>query len=299
MSHQKDIRLLEKSASVCEAKSVKSLAPFISKDVLAEILYYLKDIFGPDFKNAAALVCSKLSNAGESQFRDEMYEDYSIENYPENSLKSFSKWLSELYSIDTSSDAKKIAAGVEQRILNYFQGYAVSKKKTSLLNRDEKRALDLYTSEDFSDYNMCLRENNCDLTQKKVVKDIDSTLNKFRSITIKENNQIDILFRGMTYLPDFILKSLNALATTPITIDEAFLSTSGSFKIAKSFAEGVYGEPNGFIYIIKSKSCVGISSVSNSPFEDEFLCPPGLKFLAKSKFPLGSKTVYVLEEVLK
>lgn len=298
MSHQKDIRLLEKSAIVCGAKSVKSLVPFISKDVLAETLYYLKDILGNNFQNATSLVCSNLKSAGETQIKEDMYENYSVENYSENALKNFSKWLSDIYSRDkATADAKKLSANIEQQIMNNFQNQTANRDKVVSLTKSEKNSLDLYTSDDFSDFNICLREDNCDAGQKKIVKDIESTLNKFRNGTTRLESQTETLFRGMTYLPDFILASLNAQASTPVTIDKAFLSTSGSFKIAKVFSEGEYGEKNGYIYIIKSKSCVGISNISNSPFEDEFLCPPGLRYLVKSKFPLLTKTVYVLEEV--
>jgi hypothetical protein len=46
--------------------------------------------------------------------------------------------------------------------------------------------------------------------------------------------------------------------------------------------------------VIKSKSCVGISELSDSPTEDEYLCPPGMKFKIKKS---AIKNVFELEEV--
>ena len=46
--------------------------------------------------------------------------------------------------------------------------------------------------------------------------------------------------------------------------------------------------------MIKSKNCVGISSFSHFKSEDEFICPPGLKF--KATKVVGTNQ-YILEEV--
>lgn len=159
------------------------------------------------------------------------------------------------------------------------------------LSDEELMSLKGYTGQDFTQLNSCLRNKNCEAEENEKIKNIISGLNKIQGNEKEEK----YLYRGFGKIPGFIQEQLDAGAQG-YTLDAGFMSATGDIHTAKSFAvnssEGEYKK--GTIVIMKTKSCVGISAISSFSTEDEFLCPPGLKFNIKK---LEKENAYYLEEV--
>lgn len=171
---------------------------------------------------------------------------------------------------------------LKQAVSSQYQktGHLVS--KIDQLSAGEINAIKSYTGSAFTQMNGCLRSDNCEDELKEKVNNLKSALQKLSS------KKEAILYRGVRELPSDIQQKIDS--NQKVILDKGFLSTSGDLLVAKGFAG------NGKILMIKSKSCVGISSLSYYKTEDEFLCPPGLTFKAKK---LAEKNQYILEEVEK
>jgi hypothetical protein len=185
-----------------------------------------------------------------------------------------------------------------------------------LLTVDEFNSLKNYTDKSSLSYNTCMRDNS------KCPSEAKWGIDKIKSAIFKINNaskvsKKGIYFRGAHSLPESVLKNIKfAVETkTPIILDAAFLSTSGKAAISKRFAGHFSSrDVDGVIFVIKSRNCAGIASLSEWDTEDEFLCPANMKFIIKDtglkipvdpgigglrpgELPHSPSKVYYLEEV--
>lgn len=295
-SVEKESALFFKTQKICETKRLEDLAAFMSRDVMAESLLYLKDIFPVNFESVLTSLCIMLKASDELVFKNESYESYYVENFRVSSEGDFSSWLRSLYLNNRDSNDKKIiGAGIEKMILAHFQAQTSDHKRSVELTRVERIVLDYYTGDDFYHVNNCLRKNDCSESQMILVDGLVSALDRLK-VKAAGDRPYKTVFRGMTNLPESALEALEKAKTEATEIDKGFMSTSGRASVADGFSKGENSDKKGYIYILRAKSCVGISAISNVKAEDEFLCPPGLKFRLKTSFPKEGKMVYVLEE---
>ncbi|MFN8369788.1 MAG: ADP-ribosyltransferase [Bacteriovoracaceae bacterium] len=177
-----------------------------------------------------------------------------------------------------------------EEIKQYYQNQHGDKAKILSLTELEIKEIRSYTGASHVQLNNCLRAENCNEDQKTKIKTILSGLKKLKN---KNSETFQIFFRGANWLSEDNLRLLNN-NTRNFVLDKGFLSTSGDIKVAKQFAGNHYSN-QGVLFILKTKSCVGISVISGFKHEDEFLCSPGMKFNVQRK---DSKSqIYILEEV--
>ena len=170
---------------------------------------------------------------------------------------------------------------------NYQKSNKILQKMTKL-SSDELAAIRLYTGNEYQSINSCLRKDDCADTLEAKAKNLKSALSQ-----LSEKDKTQVLYRGVSRLPDDLLEKLNK--NEKIVVDKGFMSTSGDLEVASNFAS-MHKEEKGIILMLKTRSCVGISALSFFQGEDEFLCPPGLRFQAKR---IKDTNQYVLEEVEK
>lgn len=339
----KQNNLFYKTKKVCQTESFNDLAPFISKDILAESLYLLKKILPNNFPIVQKEMCNMLSKTDEYFLKNDQYENYIINNHSVTSINEFSKWMENIYSefnktimdqqvennllenqnelygllYENENDGgnednenmdpnnqKLHTAGITNPLLTdtivkTFQEGINNKKELFPKTTDEIKNLTAYTGSGYENLNTCLRKENCSDEQQKKINSIISVLNKIRLNKIANGNSNDFrfTFRGTREIPEVIYKAISSPSAKDVELDKGFLSTSADLNVAKNFS--YTGTANsaldkGLIFIIKSKNCVGISKMSGLSREDEFLCPPGLKFNVKQKE--GNRKVYILEE---
>lgn len=177
-----------------------------------------------------------------------------------------------------------------------YQRVTTDYEKLKELDSDKKDAVVGYTGSDYYKLNSCLRKDSCTNEEKERVNSIIEGLNAIRKNDPK--NEAQVLFRGTKGLPQAVLDGLNSNAKN-FVLDKGFMSTTGDINVAKTFSGYMpKHDPSNplkqALFIMKTKSCVGISPISQVKSEDEFLCPPGMKFNVKRQ---GEAFVYVLEEV--
>lgn len=199
---------------------------------------------------------------------------------------------------------KDVSIGLNSYITKKYQGQTSDNSKIKQLTSDEILQLKSYTGNGYHDINTCLRKEDCSEEQTKKIKAIVSGLQKIKSENWKKGientspNNYQIVYRGTRDLPDFVQKALDKESDS-FVLDKGFMSTTGEVNTAKKFAGGkIKAGSDQAIFIMKTKSCVGISTISSfGSAEDEFLCPPGMKFRARQK--KDSPGYYILEELDK
>lgn len=252
---------------ICSAKfSSNDLAPFLSKDVLNESLTVLTKIYPQNYGNVKNYICGFFNTLPQSYIDDTVYENFVLEKESDENLNLFSKLL-----MDTKLSANFQLQGRQQTL-------------QSLLSPDEVQSIKNYTDKSFAAYNTCLRDSKtCTDSTRWGVEKIKSALGKIKNAS--RNSNKDIYFRGAHSLPEPVLKKIRdgISSKTPIVLDNAFLSTSGLASISKRFAGHFSSKDvDGIIFVIKSRNCGGIASLSPVwDEEDEFLCPPAMKFIIK------------------
>ncbi len=161
------------------------------------------------------------------------------------------------------------------------------KPEKAELSQSEISALKNYSGYGHVGINDCLRTNIC---KKDDLKKIDKIVSALKKLKRSDSKNTQLLFRGVNWLSDSDRKALDS-NSQDFVLEKGFMSTSANVEISKGFANF----PRGTLFIIKTQSCVGISSLSTIEGEDEFLCPPGLKFNVKRKDPKSN--IYILEEI--
>lgn len=200
---------------------------------------------------------------------------------------------SEEDSTNTEPKYKDPSLALQPYIVKKYQGKSSSSSKVKDLNSTEIAELQDYTGNSYRAINGCLRSENCTDKQKKSVQAMVSGLQKIKK-SEKNKESYQIVYRGTSKLPKEISKIL-VKESDDFVLDKGFMSTTGEYSVAKSFAGGANSDGQ-VVFIMKTKSCVGISTISQyGSAEDEFLCPPGMKFKARKKE--GSSNYYILEEV--
>lgn len=202
---------------------------------------------------------------------------------------------SEAYEPDEEEDERsigykdpKVVRDLREALSTNYQKSDKILQKMTKLSSDELAAIRLYTGNEYQSINSCLRKDDCAEVLGAKAKNLKNALSQ-----LSEKDTTQVLYRGVSRLPDDLLEKLNK--NEKVVVDKGFMSTSGDLKVASSFA-GMYKEEKGIILMLKTKSCVGISAISFFQGEDEFLCPPGMKFQAKR---IKDTNQYILEEVEK
>lgn len=180
-------------------------------------------------------------------------------------------------------------------IMRRYQNETSDGNNFDQLSLEEMNELRAYTSNSYKAINSCLRKSNCDAVETKKINAIISGLTKLKKSKLNtddlSSDDYQILFRGAKELPSFVKKGLDKNATNFI-LDKGFMSSTGNIETARNFAGS-----EGHVFVMRTKSCVGISSLSEYSSEDEFLCPPGMKFTVKKMS--GVKGAYLIEEESK
>lgn len=177
-----------------------------------------------------------------------------------------------------------------------YQEKATDHSKIKSLTPDEMEQVHYYTGSGYGAMNSCLRSEKCSPVQKKNVETLVRAIEKIRTDSGKkvEDRESLLLFRGASGLPSFIKENLEK-NPKDFVLDKGFMSTSASLNVAKSFASAAGKiKGNSYLFVIKAKSCTGVDAISASKGEDEFLCPPGMKFNVRKKE--GDENIYILEE---
>lgn len=182
---------------------------------------------------------------------------------------------------------------INSYVVQKYQSKSADNSKLKNLTAKEVSEIQDYTANGYEQINKCLRKGNCPQEEKDKVNAIVSGLKKVKN---SSSNESQIFFRGTSQLPDFIQKSLDKESDS-FVLDKGFMSTTGDVGIAKKFSKKYSDDgKDSVVFIMKTKSCVGISTISHfGNGEDEFLCPPGMKFKARKK--KDAQGVYILEEV--
>lgn len=213
---------------------------------------------------------------------------------------------------------------MSEAILANYQGKNANFDSFLNLKDEQREVLKNYTGSLYAEMNSCLRENNCSDEMKKNVDLLEQTLVAINSQEAKKDYKI--LYRGVGSLPNAIQDKLNSNDQS-LMLDAGFMSTTGELSVAKSFTGNNWtgdekneegnkedkkkdnkndyedeatqdnlAKSGSSLLMFKAKSCVGISVMSLYEGEDEFLCPPGMKFKVKK---IGNENTYLLEEIEK
>lgn len=191
---------------------------------------------------------------------------------------------------------KDITERLDTFILKKYQEKSSDLSKIKDLDESEVAELKSYTSGGFRDLNTCLRKGNCSEDEDIRVMVLLSALQKIKREKWSDVDDYQIIFRGTSGLPASVKQSLKN-EKEEFVLDKGFMSSTGDMELAKTFAGamgGVVG-PGQTVFIMKTKSCIGISALSSIEREDEFLCPPGMKF--KSRQKKDNPSYYIIEEV--
>ncbi len=185
------------------------------------------------------------------------------------------------------------------KITQSYQSRTTDIKKYEDLTKEETANLQEYTGSGYGSLNSCLRKEACDSDQQKKITNIVTALEKIKKDSLKDENgneQFQVLFRGTRFIPAEIKEQLDKSAQG-LVLDKGFMSSTGDVNVAKGFAGlSTVGTKNlGILFIMNTRSCIGISIISNYKNEDEFLCPPGMKFNVTKK--PDQENVYILDQV--
>lgn len=191
--------------------------------------------------------------------------------------------------------------GLVQKMISFnYQNKTASLDNYIKLTKEEMKSLKDYTGASYAEINSCLRSKDCTTEQQVKITKIKNSLDKLK--VNGKNAKPQILYRGVGELPESVVANLNN-KDKAFALDPGFMSSTGNYSVAKMFSgtfkleseESKQPEDNkSTMFILKTKSCIGISAISHYEAEDEFLCPPGLKFKSKK---IEGKNAYVLEEV--
>jgi hypothetical protein len=276
--------------NVCKPSlSFESLSPYVTKDVFNEAIAILEKIYPQDIKNVKGHACEQISKVSLTSLKDDKYNNYVMSEVEAKDLDDFAKWFKNIlsYKVRYGTDKEQLTSKVRES----FQNQGRKKSIYEILSKEEVQMIKEYSGENFQIYNPCLRKSNCDSDSKKSIDHIVSALNK---IKMNSNKEVITLFRGIGQVPYFIMEAMLRSIKTgePIILDKAFLSTSGIGTVARRFGtmEGVGGAR----LVIKSRSCVGVAEISLMQTEDEFICPPSMKFRVTKS---GLEDTYHLEEI--
>ena len=251
-------------------------------------------------------LCNAIIMSDESIYKNNIYSNNGVESYEPHNVNEFSNWLKDLYKNKRKPSDTDVLSLEEQKKLSsekidlikfkqYFGGNlydalkrdyqdrATVKKNISKLSPDEKADIFDYSRNSYVSINYCLRNANCNDGLKIKIKNILAGMEKIKNSKNDDSHDLT-LFRGGN-LPQALISEL-AKEPKGFLLDKGFMSTSGSVHTANVFGEN--------LLILKAKSCVGIANISDQG-EDEFLCPPNLKFNVR-KLP-GREGTYVVEEV--
>jgi hypothetical protein len=269
---QKEKIIHETLLKICRNNiNYSEIAPYLTKDIVTESVLALTEAFPTDFKQVHFEICGKLKIIPELVFKDENYENFVLGQESIEDINQFAEWF-RLYS---------------QNLLNItFQKQKRVEEIVKILTPEELLSIQDYTASTYFTMNSCLRNDNCDTQTQLRINNLMSALKKIKAASA--NPEKKITFRGISSLPDSIMNSVKEAVSskTPLVIDKGFISTSGKSGIASNFSSKIR-------LVIRSKSCVGISEVSLVDYEDEFLCPPGMKFKV---YETGVERVFRLEE---
>jgi hypothetical protein len=185
------------------------------------------------------------------------------------------------------------------KITQSYQSRTTDIKKYEDLTKEETANLKEYTGSGYGSLNSCLRKEACDSDQQKKITNIVNALEKIKKDSLKDENgneQFQVLFRGTKFIPAEIKEQLDKSAQG-LVLDKGFMSSTGDVNVAKGFAgiSMIGTKSSGILFIMNTKSCIGISIISNYKNEDEFLCPPGMKFNVTKK--PDQENVYILDQV--
>ena len=261
------------------------LAPYLSKDVIAESMYILSLIYPNNFLAVKEFTCKSFKNTPEVIFKEEKYENFFLGSTDISNQQEYATWIKNTFAFGSNE--------VEEKISTLFQQQGRTKKASDILTKKEIASIQNYTIIGYDQINRCLRTSNCDPKTLNDCKNITSALLKLKNASsIKGQN---VLYRGTINVPDFVIDNVEKASINggTIVLDKGFLSTSGNEYIAKSFAKK--SSTDSFVYVLKSKSCVGIADISKLR-EDEFLCPAGMKFKVEKS---DTDNIYILQEIEK
>ena len=276
--------------------SLERLAPYLSKDVIAESMYVLSLVYPDKFLAVKEFTCNAFKKTPEVIFKDEKYENFFLGITDITDQQQYAAWIKSTFTLEANqtSQSKLNDLEINEKISNLFQLQGRDKKISEILSKKEIASIKNYTSDGYDQINGCLRTSKCDSKTLDDCRNITSALVKLKSVSARSGQ--NVLFRGARNVPDFVIDKVEKAAITgsSIILDKGFLSTSGNEEVAKKFAKK--SSTNSFIYVLKSKSCVGIADISLIRGEDEFLCPAGMKFKVEKS---GTDNIYILQEVEK
>jgi hypothetical protein len=287
----KDDKVLKSIMELCKGgHSFETLAPFLSKDVINESILILSQVYPKNFKQIKKFTCTNFDKNEKVILSDEMSSSIVLSGNDLSDRQEFVAWLKSTLSYRTKSSY--YSSSLEEKVDEIFQFQNRGKASYEIISSEEGDAIESYTRENYGTINGCLRWGDCDEKTKKTIEKMISGLSKLKNAT---PNQAPLLFRGVASLPAPVVASIYKAIESKeaLVLDKAFLSTSGTGKEADSYTRA---EEKSFRFLIKAKSCVGISDVAstNVKNEDEFLCPPNMKFkINKTEIP----NVLTLEEV--
>lgn len=270
---------------------MKPLSKYLTKDVIAEAFGILKELKGVNFVGVRNFTCNIFKNVDETIFQNNVYSGYVLSNQETSNKEDFKKWLLGLSPI--KNNYNYTAQDFKLKIIHFFQLQKRTKPIAEIITTAEQNALIDYVGSGYRQMNHCLRTGSCQGYTKENVELLKSALAKLKKERGTDEEQI--LFRGASDLPKFVLENLENGAKTgePTMIDKAFISTSGRSAVAMSFGN-VHSYDHlsnqNVIFVIKAKSCVGVDNIG----EDEFICPPGTKFKVKK---LKESGLYQMDEI--
>jgi len=162
------------------------------------------------------------------------------------------------------------------------------------LTDNENNALKNYSTSSYTIVNPCLRSGECNPHNneeyiKEQIKLIQSALLKMK------RSEFVTTYRGTAGIPDEKMAIIESSTQSAVKVDDGFMSSSSSRSTAERIRNElgyVFDDP--VLFIISSKSCVDISTISSFPSEEEYLCPAGLMFYVRQDST--NKNIYYLEE---
>lgn len=270
-----DLKLVSNFKKLCQSGAkFESLAPYLSRDVVAESMLILGDVYPVNFKQVKKITCEGFNSTPEAILKDEKYEHFVLGDADIKDRKEFATWMKSV--LDYHASLSFDGATIDEKVDELFQFQSRKKPSFTFLSTEETDAIESYTGMISASINGCLRRSNCDEETTKKINLMISGLKKLKAAS--KNKDSDLLFRGVASMPSFILSMMDEAITSgkAIALDKGFLSTTGIGKVAEGFAGRDEG---GLLFVIKSKSCVGISDIARVKNEDEFLCPPNIKFI--------------------